>query len=57
MTSAASRATGTAATSSSASSVTAMTALADLPGDSSAYQPVITLTSQPPELFKVGLRK
>src|ERR1700691_2315131 len=49
MTTAASRATGTAATSNSASSVTAIMALADLPGIRSAYQPVITLTSQGPE--------
>src|SRR5207247_10863430 len=49
MTTAASRATGTAATSSSASSVTAIMALADLSGLRSAYQPVITLTSQGPE--------
>src|SRR5713101_8633250 len=48
MTTPASRATGTAATSSSASSVTAITALADLSGVRSAYQPVITLTSQGP---------
>src|SRR5215469_14809842 len=46
MTTAASRATGRAATSSSASSVTAITALPDLPCVRSAYQPVITLTSQ-----------
>src|SRR5262245_37759529 len=49
MTTAASRATGTAATSSSASSVTAIMALAGLPGVCCAYQPVITLTSQGPE--------
>src|ERR1035438_8266719 len=49
MTTAASRATGTAATSNSASSVTAIMALADLSGVRSAYQPVITLTSQGPE--------
>src|SRR5690348_4682965 len=52
MTTAASRATGTAATSSSASSVTAIMALADLSGVRSAYQPVITLTSQSPEPVK-----
>ena len=49
MTTAASRATGTAATSNSASSVTAIMALADLSGVRPAYQPVITLTSQGPE--------
>src|SRR6185369_10072421 len=49
---AASRATGTAATSSSASSVTAIMALADRSGVRSAYQPVITLTSQGPEPVK-----
>jgi len=52
MTTPASRATGTAATSSSASSVTAIMALADLSGVRSAYQLVITLTSQGPELFQ-----
>src|SRR4029077_18345000 len=46
MTTPASRATGIAATSSSASSVTAITALADLSAVRSAYQPVITPTSQ-----------
>ena len=51
MITAASRATGTAATSSSASSVRATTALADVSGVRSAYQPVITLTSQRPALF------
>src|SRR5580700_316891 len=49
MTTAASRATGTAATSNTASRVTAIMALADQPGIRSAYQPVITLTSQGPE--------
>src|SRR5215467_2152829 len=49
ITTAASRATGTAATSSSASSVTAIVALAGLSGVRSAYQTVITLTSQGPE--------
>src|SRR6266567_9054845 len=52
MTTAASRATGTAATSSSAASVTAIMALAGLSGVRSAYQPVITLTPQGPELIK-----
>src|SRR6516165_8010753 len=49
MTTAASRATGTAATSTSASSVTAIMALAGLSGARSAYQTVITFTSQGPE--------
>ena len=48
MTTAASRASGTAATTSSASSVTTIMALADLPVARSAYQPVIMLTSQGP---------
>src|SRR5213076_2848863 len=52
MTTAVSRATGTAATSSSASSVTAIMALAGLSGIRSAYQPVNTLTSQGPEPVK-----
>src|SRR5690242_6375793 len=46
MTTAASRATGTAATSNSAISVMAITALADPTGGRSAYQLVIMLTSQ-----------